>query len=198
MYKLKNAKKLSVTDGRTDGRTDGPTDTVTYRVACTRLKMEKEEETNRRKNIKQRKEEEEKQRRKKEESTKGEDPRSRQRIRKKRRKRKESHYINFASSRQILFNFYLSVRPWAPWKSLPAWTLMLGVPWKVLLSMGEKAAALSLLSSGPHSTNTVSSPAAVVVAELVVSVVDEEEEGEEEGEELVSMLPHEISKLLIS
>ena len=25
---------------RTDGRTDGPTDTVTYRVACTRLKIE--------------------------------------------------------------------------------------------------------------------------------------------------------------
>ena len=66
---------------------------------------------------------------------------------------------------------------------------MLGVPWNDLLSMGEKVAALSLLSSGPHSTNTVSSPAAPE-EEVVV--------GEDEEEGLDSMLPHAISKLLIS
>ena len=37
-YKCSKMKK-SVTDRLTDGQTDGPTDTVTYRVACRRLKM---------------------------------------------------------------------------------------------------------------------------------------------------------------
>ena len=77
------------------------------------------------------------------------------------------------------------------------------------MSIGEKDPALSLLSSGPHSTNTVSSLEAEAVvpdpeAEAEVPDVDEEEEGEEEeegGDELLadeSIVPQEISKLLMS
>ena len=39
--KPKKAKKAKC-DGPTDGRTDGQTDTVTYRVACTRLKIKRQ------------------------------------------------------------------------------------------------------------------------------------------------------------